>query len=117
VGFSSPKAFQQLKLCIETPIPGFRNGVAAIRFDNGAGQSFEVVGLRTLAKCLIVKVITPLENESLEDIFNSFNRAVEQSGTRVPLTHFQNARGRNWKNCADRIVWEGPEGIGNNSIA
>jgi hypothetical protein len=93
-------------------IRGFRDGVAVMRFDNGAGQSFNV-GLRRPAKILIAKVFPPLGNESLEDVFSS----LKLSGTRTSLTHHQTVRGRNWENCSDRIVWEGLEGIGNISIA
>jgi hypothetical protein len=95
----------------EMSIRGFRNAVAVMRFDSGAGQSFDI-GLPWQAKFLIAKVITALENESLEDAFNSF-----PSGTGGPSIHYQDIRGRNWKNYSDRIVWEGPEGIGNISVA
>jgi hypothetical protein len=92
-------------------IRGFRNGVAVMRFDNGAGQRFDV-GLGGPAKFLLAKVITPLEKESLEDVFNS----LKPPRTRELSTYDQNIRGRNWENWSDRIVWKGPEGIGNISI-
>jgi hypothetical protein len=91
-------------------IRGFRNRVAVMRFDNGAGQSFDI-GLPWLAKILIAKVIPALENESLEEFFDSL-----PSGTGGPSTHYQDIRGRNWKNCSHRIVWDGPEEIGIISI-
>jgi hypothetical protein len=72
-----------------------------------------VLGSWRPAKTLIAKVFPPLGNESLEDVFSS----LKLSGTRTFLIHHQTVRGRNWENCSDRIVWEGPERIGNISIA